>query len=381
MSKRVQLLGHIAEIAAGFLGLERELTVDTDNAELRLHDGVTEGGRRFLDRDANDNRYQARSVELDGLLGWEPQERGMLARLGPSDYRLRSLTVNVSNLTISNANGFGGNPYVSLKETISTDHSFTGEIQFTQAIDAAGGVAGDLVGDSIGTHTGPVVGDVTGNLTGDSTGTHTGNLDTSGGGVLMGDGQILGAWLEDAIFDFIVNAGLPVGCCVPYDGDIEDLPANWKVCDGTDGTPDLRDRFVIAAGDTYSADATGGGLTHVHGITIESSGAHTHIGTVGDTTLTVAQIPNHKHANGVTDSGTNVFSRGTTAAAMTTTASIDNNANDGTIEGWSESVGGGNPHSHSLALDSAGIHSHTGSSAAAGNLPPYYALVYIKKVA
>jgi hypothetical protein len=381
MSKRVQLLGHIAEIAAGFLGLERELTVDTDNGELRLHDGVTEGGKRFLNRDANDNRYQGRSTELDGLLGWEPQERGILARLGPSDYRLRAFTVNGSNLTITNANGFGGNPYVSLKEVIATDHSFTGNVQFAEEIDAAGGVAGNLVGNSSGTHTGPVVGNVTGNLTGNTNGTHTGDLDTSGGGVLMADGQILLAWLEDAIFDYIIGKGLPVGSIVAFDGDVGTLPANWKVCDGTSGTPDLRDRFIVGSGSTFAVDATGGTLTHSHSVTVNSGGEHNHTGTVGDHTLTVAQIPAHRHANGVTDSGTNVFSRGTTPAATTTPSSIDNNSNDGTIEGWSETVGGGAPHSHSLSVNSGGAHSHTGSSGSAGTLPPYYALVYIKKVA
>src|SRR3546814_15801137 len=54
----------------------RELTVDTSNQELRLHDGVTPGGHRFLNRDSNDQRYQAKSSELDGFNGCAPSDRG-----------------------------------------------------------------------------------------------------------------------------------------------------------------------------------------------------------------------------------------------------------------------------------------------------------------
>lgn len=44
MAKRVQRLGHGAAQAAAFIGLEREVTVDTSQNSLRVHDGVTEGG-------------------------------------------------------------------------------------------------------------------------------------------------------------------------------------------------------------------------------------------------------------------------------------------------------------------------------------------------
>ncbi len=88
MTKRVQILGHDFETANAFLGEEREITVDTDNWALRLHDGETPGGWLIYNRDQNDARYQARSVELDGLLGWEPNERGLVTRLGPANYAL-----------------------------------------------------------------------------------------------------------------------------------------------------------------------------------------------------------------------------------------------------------------------------------------------------
>jgi hypothetical protein len=382
MSKRVQLLGHVAELAATFVGLIRELTVDTDNAELRLHDGVTEGGRRFLDRDANDNRYQLRSVELDGLLGWEPQERGFTVRLGPSNYRLRSITVDGGSLTIQNANGHDGNPLIAFAPEITTDHSWTGAHSFDQAIAAMGGVIGNLVGNTAGTHTGDVVGNVTGNLTGNANGNHTGTFvgdaDFSGHGVLFADEQILLAWLEPAILDYVASKGVPVGTIVAYGGAVLDIPANWFLCDGTNGTPDLRDRFIVCAGPTYPPDDFGGAANHSHVVTIDSGGAHSHTGNVGDTALTIAQMPAHNHGNGVNDVGTDLWSYGSKAAPASPD-SIDNNGSSGTNQGLTETIGGGATHTHTLALDAGGAHTHTGSTANASSLPPYYSLMYIMK--
>lgn len=39
-------------------------------------------------------------------------------------------------------------------------------------------------------------------------------------------------------------------------GAIVDIPAGWALCDGNGGRPDLRDKFVIGAGNTYNPDAS-----------------------------------------------------------------------------------------------------------------------------
>jgi len=41
-----------------------------------------------------------------------------------------------------------------------------------------------------------------------------------------------------------------------WSGAIVDIPAGWSLCDGGNGRPDLRNRFVIGAGDTYAPDET-----------------------------------------------------------------------------------------------------------------------------
>lgn len=51
------------------------------------------------------------------------------------------------------------------------------------------------------------------------------------------------------------------------------IPTGWQLCDGTNGTPDLRDRFVVGAGSTYAVDDTGGNIFHTHTFT---SNTHSH---------------------------------------------------------------------------------------------------------
>lgn len=60
---------------------------------------------------------------------------------------------------------------------------------------------------------------------------------------------------------------VPTGLIAIWSGAIVNIPAGWTLCDGTAGTPDLRDKFVVGAGNTYAVDATGGATTHNHPFT------------------------------------------------------------------------------------------------------------------
>ncbi len=71
-------------------------------------------------------------------------------------------------------------------------------------------------------------------------------------------------------------AALP-GMIVPWyraPGSTESIPAGWAVCDGTNGTPDLRDHFVLGAGGNYTPQTKGG----AHQVTLSANElpAHTH---------------------------------------------------------------------------------------------------------
>jgi len=63
------------------------------------------------------------------------------------------------------------------------------------------------------------------------------------------------------------------GIIVMWSGAIVDIPAGWHLCDGTEGTPDLRNRFIVCAGDTYRVNGQGGDASHGHDF--ETSG-HEH---------------------------------------------------------------------------------------------------------
>ena len=60
------------------------------------------------------------------------------------------------------------------------------------------------------------------------------------------------------------DAIVPVGSILMWYGTLGSIPSNWKLCDGsTDvstgiSTPDLRDRFIVGAGNNYAVDASGG---------------------------------------------------------------------------------------------------------------------------
>lgn len=64
------------------------------------------------------------------------------------------------------------------------------------------------------------------------------------------------------------------GMIIIWSGAIVDIPDGWHLCDGTNGTPDLRNRFIAGAGNTYVPDQTGGITTHSHPFTGDGH-AHT----------------------------------------------------------------------------------------------------------
>jgi hypothetical protein len=55
---------------------------------------------------------------------------------------------------------------------------------------------------------------------------------------------------------------------IAFSGAIASIPTGWYLCNGSNGTPDLRDRFIIGAGSTYAVGTTGGTTTkniqHTH---------------------------------------------------------------------------------------------------------------------
>jgi len=74
-------------------------------------------------------------------------------------------------------------------------------------------------------------------------------------------------------------SGIPGGGIILWHGAIVDIPIGFVLCNGANSTPDLRNRFIVGAADTYAPGDTGGSASHAH---TYSDGGHTHtIGTGG----------------------------------------------------------------------------------------------------
>lgn len=99
---------------------------------------------------------------------------------------------------------------------------------------------------------------------------------------------------------------IQTGMILLWEGAIIDIPVGYALCDGNAGTPDLRNRFIVGAGDTYAVDASGGATTHTHGFTGDG---HVHnIGPGGDisTGPNYAAQTDSEPAVGTTDAGSSL---------------------------------------------------------------------------
>jgi hypothetical protein len=142
---------------------------------------------------------------------------------------------------------------------------------------------------------------------------------------------------------FVLANGIPSGAITLWSGSIASIPSGWLLCDGSSGTPDLRDRFVVGAGSTYAVAATGGSAN-----AIVVSHTHTATSTVTD--------PGHAHNfTAANDQGGNIIYAGQGSTFGQVTASA--------VTG----------------ITVATTNSTEGSSGTNANLPPYYALAYIMK--
>jgi hypothetical protein len=60
------------------------------------------------------------------------------------------------------------------------------------------------------------------------------------------------------------ESSLPAGVIVMWSGNLDTIPAGWALCDGSQNTPDLRNRFVLGAGTAEYTGSIGGSRTHQH---------------------------------------------------------------------------------------------------------------------
>jgi len=182
-----------------------------------------------------------------------------------------------------------------------------------------------------------------------------------------------------------------------WSGAIINIPAGWVLCDGNNGTPNLKDRFIVGAGLSFSVGDTGGAASQTVGT--ELAGGHAHGGQTQGTALSVAQLPAHAH--GVNDpahthviddpghahdvrigyANGSLFGSGTQIGIFNTPGSSSVAAITGVANRYSgtgisiQNAGSGQAHSHTISSD--GNHNH---SVTVSTMPKYYALAYIMKL-
>jgi hypothetical protein len=142
---------------------------------------------------------------------------------------------------------------------------------------------------------------------------------------------------------------VPTGIISLWYGSIASIPTGWYLCDGSNGTPDLRNRFIVGAGSTYAVAATGGSA---NAIVV----SHTH------TANSAVTDPGHTHVVPLMNTNAPSNGSGNLTGANETPTSFPVTSNSA-VTGITVAT----------TIDT------TGSSATNANLPPYYALAYIMK--
>ena len=152
----------------------------------------------------------------------------------------------------------------------------------------------------------------------------------------------------DNLYPILQNAptsapAVPSGGIILWSGSTGSVPSGWYLCDGTNGTPDLRNSFIVGAGNTYAVGATGG---TADAIVV----SHTHTATSVVTDL------GHQHPYGLPGAGSNQI---------------------GNQSGGQSQPGGTGVSTTGITV--ATTNATAGTSGTNQNLPPYYALAYIQK--
>lgn len=189
----------------------------------------------------------------------------------------------------------------------------------------------------------------------------------------------------DAIDAIVVN--IPRGIITMWSGAVDAVPSGWALCDGNNGTPNLKDRFIVGAGQSYAVGNVGGSITQTPSVWTNAAGTginvagtaitkdqmpwHTHSGSVGsDASVTTQRNVQEMYDGEWLSAGhfyaTNMYPTPTRKPLKEFSASLSING-----------IGGNQPHYHGVT-DTG--HAHTAAASAIDIRPPYYALAFIMKL-
>lgn len=156
-----------------------------------------------------------------------------------------------------------------------------------------------------------------------------------------------------------------VGMVMMWYGASTAVPAGWAICDGNNGTPNLSDRFVVAAGVSYPLGAVGGANSISHGHSVSVSGH----------TLTWNELPPHQHDSGVALQEGHPYGKEPFRGNNLIGGGDEDHDNSAILTSPSLYLNGvkrtaADPHYHGATIGTTSTE----------NRPPYYALFYIMKI-
>lgn len=162
-----------------------------------------------------------------------------------------------------------------------------------------------------------------------------------------------------------VSSGVPSGTITMWSGTVASIPSGWAFCDGTNGTPDMRSRFVYGAGgDTNTKVSWANGWNNVNGHWTPgmAGGEEQHI-------LTIAEMPSHSHG-GVTSTDYPDHSH-SFYAEYNGGARVSAGGN-GSLAAKVTTSGASNRHQHNISSDGGGLGHNI--------MPRFITLAYIMKL-
>jgi len=145
----------------------------------------------------------------------------------------------------------------------------------------------------------------------------------------------------------LIQAAMPAGAIIIWSGSIATIPTGWQLCDGSNGTPDLRSRFIVGAGSdtgSYTAGTNGIGTGYYTPGAIGGEDLHQ---------LIISEMPSHSHRV------------------------LESASGDGSYHGFMVDTS----IAYNYIPGSPSFLQATGGGQAHENRPPYYALAYIMRIA
>lgn len=178
----------------------------------------------------------------------------------------------------------------------------------------------------------------------------------------------------------------PIGTIKMWYGTSLNVPRGFNICDGSNGTPDLRDKFVIGAGGSLVNGAVGGSNTQSHTTTTNSAGSHSHNGSTSN-------AGSHAHSGSSDFTGSHTHTGSTNISNFTRSCDADGGAypsHANHVHTFTTNMEGAHTHiistneigshSHTISTNETGSHTHAVNIASYDSRPSFMALFYIMKI-